>query len=65
MEYYYAGFNQMIHDNVTYGVVAAVAVDGITDWTAHLPEPSLQTAVYLLTIVWLGVQIYYKVRNKK
>lgn len=54
----------MTHDGITYGVVAAVATDAATNWTAHIPEPSLQNAMYLVAIIWTCIQIYSKFRGK-
>lgn len=54
----------MVHDNWTYPVVAGVAVDAAVTFPQWLPEPSLQNGMYLLTILWLGVQIYCKLKGK-
>lgn len=54
----------MVQDNVTYGVVTAVAADGLTGWTTHLPDPTLQNFMYIATIGWILFQVYCKLRGK-
>ncbi len=53
-----------VHDNTTYLVAALVGADMATGWTSYLPEPNLANAVYLVTLIWLGIQIYYKIKDR-
>jgi hypothetical protein len=56
--------HEPIHDNLTYVIAALVGADLATGWVKWLPEPNLPNAVYIVTLIWLGIQIYYKLRGK-
>lgn len=63
MEFYYAAFS-MTHDHITYAAVAAVGTDMATGWVSHLPEPTLQNAVYLFTLIWIIYQLCEKIYSR-
>lgn len=54
----------MTQDNITYGVAAAVGTDFLTDWSARLPDITLQNAMYVVTIAWILYQFWRKLKGK-
>lgn len=54
----------MTNETATYGLVAAVAADGAWNWTSLIPDPTLQNAMYIVTISWIIVQLWFKLKGK-
>lgn len=54
----------MTQDTITYAAIAASVSDMATDWTSLLPDITLQNTMYLFTILWIGVQLWFKLKGK-